>query len=355
MELQQNRSNLPVSIVVVRPPPLRPAQRTSVAHGSILRLAGQLVRLRGRHGLNIVRNEMQEESMSDLSVKEKRKLEELFLMKSGYVLDFSNRTLAGFVAESTGRNIYDGKYNRVTGSKAHRMRAFWEREPNHVVGKLVQDLLEHCRQTSGDRGREQLLEDCQRICERLLRTAPVDALDAIAQEGSEAEFKKIASAVREAIERNEPDAGLDRLHTYVTKLIRMLSEKRGITSGRDKPLHSLFGEYVKALRAAGLIESEMTERILKSSISTLDAFNKVRNEGSLAHDNQLLGHDESLLISSYVCSLVRFVRALEARGERCRGDAPAEEAVDDAIDSASGRSNDMQRTAPRANADDASV
>ena len=40
--------------------------------------------------------------MSDLSFNEKMKLEKLFEMGSGYVLDFSIRTLTEFVAESTG-------------------------------------------------------------------------------------------------------------------------------------------------------------------------------------------------------------------------------------------------------------
>ena len=86
----------------------------------------------------------------------------------------------------------------------------------------------------------------------------------------------------------------------MTKLIRTLSERRGVTVDRDKPLHSVFGEYVKALRAAGLIESEMTERILKSSISTMEAFNRVRNDRSFAHDNPTLNYDESLLVFNHV-------------------------------------------------------
>src|ERR1051325_8418637 len=61
-------------------------------------------------------------------------------------------------------------------------------------------------------------------------------------------------------------------------------------------LHSLFGEYVKRLKEHGHLESEMTARILKSSISTLEAFNDVRNNQSLAHDNPILNYDEALLI-----------------------------------------------------------
>jgi Abortive infection C-terminus len=141
----------------------------------------------------------------------------------------------------------------------------------------------------------------------------------------------LARVVRDSIEKNEPEAGLDRLHTFVTKLIRTLAEKRGVAIDRGKPLHSIFGEYVKALRKAGLVESEMTERILKSSISTMEAFNTVRNEESLAHDNPTLNYDESLLIFNHVCSAVRFIRALEARAERAGTAASSQGAIDEEI------------------------
>jgi hypothetical protein len=269
--------------------------------------------------------------MSDVTFLEKTKLEKLFQMRGGYVLDFSNRTLAEFVAESAARDIYDARYDYASGSKANRLRAFWTHEPNHLVGKLLHDLLEYCRPAAGDPDRDRLFDECERIARRLQQSAPVDALEAITAEGTERGFEGLARAVRDCIEKNEPEIGLDRLHTFVTKLIRTLSEKRGVAIDRDKPLHSIFGEYVKALRRAGLIESEMTERILKSSISTMEAFNRVRNDESLAHDNPTLNYDESLLIFNHVCSAVRFIRALEARAERPVASTPNPESIDDEI------------------------
>lgn len=253
--------------------------------------------------------------MSDLTFTEKVKLEKQFQMISGYVLDFSNRTFVEFVLDSTGREIYDDKYERGSGSKANRLRAFWEKEPNHVAGKLISDLLEYSRPTQGGSDNS-LFEECRRIAARLAQGAPVEALDAITPEGNDRGFEVLAKAVRDSIEKNEPEAGLDRLHTFVTKLVRTLSERRGIKIDKDKPLHSIFGEYVKCLRNAGLIESEMTERILKTSIGTMEAFNRVRNKESLAHDNPTLGYDESLLIFNHVCSAIRFIRALEKRGDQ---------------------------------------
>lgn len=64
--------------------------------------------------------------MSTLNHTEKRKLEDLLGMGTGYVLDFSNRTFAEFITDYSGRNIYDSGYEYGSGSKANRLRKFWQ-------------------------------------------------------------------------------------------------------------------------------------------------------------------------------------------------------------------------------------
>ena len=123
----------------------------------------------------------------------------------------------------------------------------------------------------------------------------------------------MAKSVREFIDRNEPENGLDRLHTFLVKYFRSKCQVRGLTIDRKKPLHSLVGEYIKAIKKKGLIDSEMTERILKSSISIMEAFSYVRNNQSYAHDNQqVLNYNESLLIFGHITNSVRFIENLEA-------------------------------------------
>lgn len=267
--------------------------------------------------------------MSNLTNVEKRKFERLLEMGSGYVLNFSNRTFEEFVTDTTGRKIYDLRYDYGSGSKANRLRGFWEAEPNHVVGKLLSALVDHQKavedesQTSGNFYAEKkpeelrltasLREDCRRIVTRLLQDQPVPELEALAALSDEKDFETVARATRDAIEKNEPEAGLDRLHTFVIKYVRTLCNGRGLVVTREKPLHSLFGEYVKSVQRSGLIESEMTLRILKSSLSTLEAFNDVRNNRSLAHDNPILNYDEALLIFNHVASTVRFLSSLQLR------------------------------------------
>jgi len=96
------------------------------------------------------------------------------------------------------------------------------------------------------------------------------------------------------------------------KYIRTLCKKHGIITDK-KPLHSIFGEYIKHLKAEGSLESEMSERILRSYISTLEAFNEVRNNKSFAHDNPILNYDESILIYDHVCALIRFIKSIEIK------------------------------------------
>jgi hypothetical protein len=252
--------------------------------------------------------------MSNLTIVEKRQFERLFQMADGYILGFSNGTFAEFVADSTGRDIYEERYNHASGSKANRLRGFWSEENNGLVGKLMGSLLDYGLQARAFQADDPNYEACRRTVARLLQDRPVPELDALSAVSDERDFEVVAKAVREAIEGNTPEAGLDRLHTFVIKYVRTLGGQAGVAVTRDKALHSLFGEYVKKLQASGKIESEMTMRILKSSISVLEAFNDVRNNQSLAHDNPVLNYEEALLIFNHVAGLVRFLRNFERKG-----------------------------------------
>jgi hypothetical protein len=264
---------------------------------------------------------------------EKRKLQKLLEMHTGYVLGgcFSNASFQGFVLDVTEKDIYDKAYALGTGSKANVLRGFWTVEPNHVVGKLLAALLDVVRRTGRTHEDDPLFQDCDRIVQRLQQSAPVREIAAITPNEEGRDFEVLARSVRDAIERNEPESRLDHLHTFALKYLRVLCKKRGISVDQSKPLHSLMGEYVKRLKQEKLIESEMTELILKSSISTLQAFCDVRNDQSLAHDNPVLNYPESLLIFNYVTAAIRFIQAFEERGNRQKQEPPADQAAEDDV------------------------
>ena len=251
--------------------------------------------------------------MSDLTGKEKLRLEGALDMGGGYVLGFSDRTFGEFFLDFVGIEIWDSKYAYATGSKANRMRAFWRLEGNYLVGRALMSIFENWKDFAGPGAAADPPAEAVDVAQRLIESAPAPDLAGIVSDFDDVSFDSLARSVGDSIVRGEPEAGLDRLHTFVTKYFRSVCQRHGVDTPREKPLHSLVGEYVKALRGAGLIESHMTELILKSSISVMDAFNDVRNNRSLAHDNEMLSRDEALLISNHVANVIRFVQAVETQ------------------------------------------
>ena len=234
-------------------------------------------------------------------------------MSGGYVLNFSNRTFKEFIADSTGREIYDQKYGG--GSKASLLRAFWNLESNHLAGRLLGDLLSYMDELKIE-AEAGPLDISRRAATRLLQGTPVIDVEIIDPKSPERDFAVLAKAIRDAIDKNEPETGLDRLHTYTIKYMRAVCQGRGLDANREKPLHSLIGEYLKCLKRGKEIESDMTETILKSSISVLEAFNRVRNDQSMAHDNPVLNYNESLLILNHVTSSIRFIMSIESKKKK---------------------------------------
>lgn len=80
--------------------------------------------------------------MANIKESDKRILESLLGMQSGYVLDFSNATFYQFFWNNFKINIDLPKYSSYGDSKAKRLRAFWDIESDQIVGKALIELIE---------------------------------------------------------------------------------------------------------------------------------------------------------------------------------------------------------------------
>ena len=252
---------------------------------------------------------------------EKRDIETALGMGSGYVLGFSNRTFAEFVASSIGIDIYAGLYSDFGSSKANHLRCFFERAPDYQVGRLLADLVAHARQIQEDNSYTQpteadikRLERCRAIALRLQSAQPVKNLDALRPNADDdKDFAVLAKAIREGIQKHEPGPVLDRLHTFCMKYFRTICQKRDIAFDKNDNLGNLVGKYVKYLEQNCIIEAKITIQIMKSSITTFSEFNYIRNNKSLAHDNQTLNDQEAMLLFNAVANTIRFIEFLEAK------------------------------------------
>lgn len=254
--------------------------------------------------------------MANIKPIDRAKMEPFLFMQGGYVLDFNNFTFSKFVAESVNINIDDAKYCENGPSKAKRLREFFRLESASTVAKLLTDLVEYRRdfldEMSGrilNYEEKQSYLTCLKVIEELKSEIGFIEWEHH-QDNTDEDFEKLSKNIQELISNNQPEIGIDRLHTFTVKFFRKLCNNRVIDTN-EKPLHSIVGEYIKSIEKAGFAQSTITLRILKSSISILEAFNDVRNNQSLAHDNKLIGYDEAVLIFKNVSALINFVKKIE--------------------------------------------
>lgn len=145
--------------------------------------------------------------MSDLTRVERMKLEKMFDMGGGYVMDFSNRTFSEFIYEETRIEIYEDKYLITGDSKAKRLRAFWDIESNYRVGKVTKSMLDLWKDKKVIYGREissveqTLWDECEKIAKRLLEDSIIEEIEVIREIEDDRDITMLARTIKESIEK----------------------------------------------------------------------------------------------------------------------------------------------------------
>ena len=248
-----------------------------------------------------------------------RVIDDAFDMHGGYVLNFSDRTFAEYFEDHFRIHIDDNKYTINGASKAKRLRTFIELEEASLVSRILRGLWTYKESLPTIPnyvwGEPQEEKDVKTplfdLIARIEGWSTAPRTDALEQFKHDETLEELIAAIERDIQANKPAAALDRLHTYCMKKFAHLLEKRGEACGRDDPLHSRVGKYIKALEAEHPLH-EISKRIIKSSISIFEQFNDVRNNQSFAHDNDLIGKAEARFVFDAVMAILRFVKTMEA-------------------------------------------
>ncbi|KAB2894774.1 MAG: hypothetical protein D8M52_04400 [Chlorobi bacterium] len=243
-----------------------------------------------------------------LTFPERQFFERLLQMGGGYVLNFSNNNFEEFFRLGVGVNIYAPEYNYASGSKANRLRGFWNVAPDHLVGRALRGLLDMVDGLSQER-RDRAIE----IIVRLESQPHIPDLDALEVDFTDDLLERHAQAIRHLLQQSRADEAVDRMHTFTVLYFRNLSDAHNLPYDRDATLQYLCSAYVRDLRADGTIETVMGERILRNTLSTMDAFSSVRNDHSMAHGNPVVNVDEGWYILSTVLATFKFIRSVERR------------------------------------------
>jgi hypothetical protein len=119
--------------------------------------------------------------MAELTNSLKQKLEHLFNMRTGYVLDFTNATFSDFVQTSVGVDVY----SQYDNSKANILRQLWHDLDIASVRKLTLEMLDRWETNMAVSGREVSAGD-QKIFDSAVEE--VKALDGSDVQPSDLEF-----------------------------------------------------------------------------------------------------------------------------------------------------------------------
>lgn len=252
--------------------------------------------------------------MVSLKRSEMRVFDDAFDMHSGYVLNFSDRTMAEFFEDEFGIEIYQQKYAFNGTSKAKHLRAFIEVEDAYTVGRVARALWKYRESLPlyqrPDAAAETVKRNFFDLLDRIESGGGVPSTDAIERFTRDETLEELIAAIERDIRANKPAAALDRLHTYCMKKFSHLLDERDIAWDRSDPLQSRVGKYVKALEQERDIR-EITRRIVKSAISVFEQFNDVRNNRSFAHDNDLIEQAEARFIFDAISAFLRFIKNVD--------------------------------------------
>jgi len=236
----------------------------------------------------------------------------------GYVLDFSDRTIAEFFEDEFQLNIDEEKYSANGTSKRNRLTTFIQLEEPYLVAKVLRALWDRreglVRRVGGTINEIEEAETKKQFLDIIANvegSSEIPSTAALDRHTSDRTIDELIMDIERDLQANKPEAAMDHLHTYCMSKFRHLLQTRGISCNQEEALHARFGKYRRALVDERTL-NPFTDRALKSSISLFESFNDIRNNSSFAHDNTILEPAEARYVFDTVSAMLIFVRAVEA-------------------------------------------
>lgn len=255
--------------------------------------------------------------MAKLTYLEKKSLEEIFEMESGYICDFTNSSFARFIGDIANIDIYSGAGYEEYCSKANKLRQIWEKEPDSIVGEINYNLLKYAedrliKNNKLTKYKKQKIDELKTVS--LKQKANDNPI--ILPKVREDSMAILLENINDSLAKNKPELVLDRLHTFATKMLRQICEKNGICTidnkGNNYPLHSLAGMIKKLYEKDKEYVSSFTVTAIQNSISLFDRYNSIRNDNSFAHDNKILNSTEAEFVVKIIADVLVFIDKVES-------------------------------------------
>lgn len=242
--------------------------------------------------------------------------DQIFHSDGGYVLDFSDRTMAEWFEENFGLNIFQERFQVEGASKGKTLRGFVEVAEPRLVAQVLRALWSYRCSLDGymeadPHGEEGLKSWFEQFTSELENASTLNLEDALKDFSGDTTLPKLRASIAADLVSEKPDVALDRVHTYCVKRFRDLLASRNQPVDAKTPLDAIFGAYGKALRDEGAV-SEFALPTLRVQHKLFDSLNQARNKRSFAHDNELLVVSEAQFIIDCVLASLAFIERIEA-------------------------------------------
>lgn len=251
-----------------------------------------------------------------LPSKPRSVFDQIFHSGGGYVLDFSDRTMAEWFEETFDLDIFQERFQVEGHSKGKTLRGFVEVAEPRLVARVLRALwLYRCEipdYKESDPEEEARLKDwLDRFTNELETASTIKLEDALTDFSRDTTLPKLRASIANDLIAEKPDVALDRVHTYCVKRFRHLLSDRGQTVDAKTPLDAIFGAYGKLLRDAGDVTG-FALPALRVQHRLFDSLNQARNKRSFAHDNDLLSVSEAQFLIDSVLASLAFIERIEA-------------------------------------------
>jgi hypothetical protein len=253
--------------------------------------------------------------MAKLRPRDIKILDDALSMSEGYVLNFNDRTFAEFFDSEVGVDIDQGRYRHDGHSKAKRLRRFVQIEKEQVVAKALRALWEYRESTDSvdlhPPTEKKIHDQYFEIVRRIESESGPARTDAITRFTRNETLDELVAAIERDIAADKPEVALDRLHTYCMKKFAHLLTQRGLDVNDNDTLNARAGRLFNPLRREGKVRP-ISDKIMRATTEIFELFNGIRNNESLAHDNELVDPAEARFIFDAIANLLRFLKAIEA-------------------------------------------
>lgn len=240
----------------------------------------------------------------------------IFHSGGGYVLNFTDRTMAEWFEETLDVEIFQPRFQAEGQSKGKTLRGFVEVAEPRLVAKVLRELWMYRCGIDGyaedDPNEEVRLKTwLDQFTNELENASTLMLDDAFKDFSRDTTLPKLRAAIAADLLAEKPDVAIDRLHTYCVKRFRALLLERGAPVDASTPLHAIFGAYGKLLRDEGMV-SGFALPTLRVQHKLFEGLNDARNKRSFAHDNELLAASEAQFIVDCVIASLSFIERIES-------------------------------------------